>query len=251
MKPIGKIVLLLLAFTTLRTPQTVQAQVEIAPGSFLSIDFPGGTIASLYAAIAKSNGAHFNLIGENGALAAPAESRRATWVRQASKIVFQVSSGQQDAVQGVAADYTKKTGTEVDEVSESGGGGSSSMPHVGGYTDLNLTDHGFLLRDGSFTTIGVPDALSTDAFDINDRSDIAGLYADTNFGEHGFLLHQGVFSTIDFPEAVGTAIVGLNATGDLVGNYVDHAFRTHGFVRIGGNFKTLDIPGAPQPSRLA
>src|SRR5207244_3608372 len=41
MKPIGKIVLLLLAFTTLRTPQTVQAQVEIAPGSFLSIDFPG------------------------------------------------------------------------------------------------------------------------------------------------------------------------------------------------------------------
>jgi probable HAF family extracellular repeat protein len=67
--------------------------------------------------------------------------------------------------------------------------------------------HGFLYRGGTFTTIDVPGAFSTDADGINNAGQIVGNYRDAA-GTHGFLYHDGSFTTIDVPGAVtvnGTA----------------------------------------------
>ena len=57
--------------------------------------------------------------------------------------------------------------------------------------------HGFLLSNGTFTTIDVPGAIfGTVAFGINPPGDIVGAYADSG-DVHGFLLSKGKFTTID------------------------------------------------------
>jgi hypothetical protein len=48
------------------------------------------------------------------------------------------------------------------------------------------TTHGFLLHEGTFTTIDVPGASSTLAFGINPRDDIVGQYS-AGGTNHGFL----------------------------------------------------------------
>ena len=47
--------------------------------------------------------------------------------------------------------------------------------------------HGFLLKNGSFTSFDVPTAAGTVPFGINDRGLIVGGYTDANFQVHGFL----------------------------------------------------------------
>jgi probable HAF family extracellular repeat protein len=58
---------------------------------------------------------------------------------------------------------------------------------VGVYVDADGAEHGFLLSRGTFTTIDVPNSVTTDAFGINDRGQIVGLFVDTNGAVHGFL----------------------------------------------------------------
>jgi probable HAF family extracellular repeat protein len=48
---------------------------------------------------------------------------------------------------------------------------------VGYYVDTNLVRHGFLFKNGTYTTIDHPLASSdTQAHDLNDRGQIVGLY---------------------------------------------------------------------------
>jgi hypothetical protein len=51
-----------------------------------------------------------------------------------------------------------------------------------------ITNHGFLLSNGNFSTIDVPGALVTFAGDINANGEIVGAYVDASFNVHGFLL---------------------------------------------------------------
>src|SRR5262245_2109304 len=46
--------------------------------------------------------------------------------------------------------------------------------------------HGFLLDQGSYTTIDVPGAQATFATGINDSGQIVGWYLDAGGGQHGF-----------------------------------------------------------------
>jgi hypothetical protein len=58
---------------------------------------------------------------------------------------------------------------------------------VGGFNDSNGVEHGFLRdKDGSFTTIDVPDSIATGASGINPSGQIVGLFFDS-IGGHGFL----------------------------------------------------------------
>ena len=47
--------------------------------------------------------------------------------------------------------------------------------------------HGFLLNNGSFTSLDVPGAAGTVAFGINDHGQIVGGYTDASLQIHGFL----------------------------------------------------------------
>ena len=91
-------------------------------------------------------------------------------------------------------------------------------------------NRGFLLRNGAYTRIHVPNALSTGPGDINNRGTIVGSYTDAAT-THGFVLRNGRFTTIDIPSAVRTAIVSINDSGDIVGIFFDgnreRAFRSN------------------------
>jgi hypothetical protein len=71
-----------------------------------------------------------------------------------------------------------------------------------------------------FTTINGPAAISTDAYDINDVSQIVGAYDDGS-GPQGFLLSGGHYTTLNDPSALTqlTKATGINASGQIVGIY--------------------------------
>jgi probable HAF family extracellular repeat protein len=108
--------------------------------------------------------------------------------------------------------------------------------------------------DYSYSRINFPDAVETQAFGINARSDIVGRYVGADGVSHGFLRRKGVFTTIDVPTdipgATATAIATLsarsiNARGDIIGTYVDseyNEFQT--YLLSDGKFTQVAFPGA-------
>lgn len=131
---------------------------------------------------------------------------------------------------------------------------------VGSYDDAKLVRHGFLLRDGTFTTIdnpnggdGPPGPLGnqgTTLYDINGSGDIVGRYINSDNIEHSFLFWHGVFYSVDDPDAgtadnQGTQANGINESGDIVGLYADSKFISHGFLRRhDGTYVTINAPHA-------
>jgi hypothetical protein len=119
------------------------------------------------------------------------------------------------------------------------------------YDDQDLTktpkQHGFLLRNGNFTSIDIPDdvasldfpnakVISTDARGISPDGDIVGSYTIAPGGPpniHGYLLRQGTFSTVQFPQHLGTIAQRISSHGDIYGCYHDTDLMgtMHGFVR--------------------
>jgi uncharacterized membrane protein len=92
---------------------------------------------------------------------------------------------------------------------------------VGGYTDANSKNHGFLLSGGTYTTLDDPlaSAGGTGAIGINASGQIVGEYGNAT-GNHGFLLSGGIYTTLDAPGAIGpdgTIASGINTAGQIVG----------------------------------
>jgi hypothetical protein len=112
---------------------------------------------------------------------------------------------------------------------------------VGNYQDSSGF-HVYLRRQGVFTTIDFPHAVSTSARSgsggLNSRGDIVSEYCakpcpspDTH--THGFLRStRGGFASIDFPHVGRTVALGINTRGDIVGLYNDPTNSTirHGFL---------------------
>jgi len=130
---------------------------------------------------------------------------------------------------------------------------------VGSYDDINKVRHGFLWRNGRFTTLddplaghGTPGPLGpqgTTLYDINDSGDITGRYVNSSHEAHSFVLRRGVFFPLDDPDAGrgrgrGTQADGINAAGDVVGDYVDPTLTVHGFVLHDGKYLTINAPHA-------
>src|SRR5919106_1231653 len=103
--------------------------------------------------------------------------------------------------------------------------GVNDRGHVlGHYVDSDGTTHGFLWRDGRFTTLDVPGATSPTPVDINDRGQIVGYPADNPDLEvaRAFLLMNGLegpATPINFPGAPKSVALGINDRGDIVGLY--------------------------------
>jgi probable HAF family extracellular repeat protein len=100
---------------------------------------------------------------------------------------------------------------------------------VGYYYQAGSTSHGFLLEQGSYTTLDVPGALYTYASGINASGQIVGTYYDAAKRIHGFLLDQGNYSTLDVPGSTWTQAHAINDSGQIVGSYSDGAGQ-HGFL---------------------
>jgi uncharacterized membrane protein len=98
------------------------------------------------------------------------------------------------------------------------------------------TFHAYKVHDGVTEMIDPPDAVVSDARDVNRSDEIVGFFTNSANKTHGFLLRKGEFTTIDFPgdDVVSTQARGINPQGDIVGFYVSKdaagKLHTHGFV---------------------
>ena len=109
---------------------------------------------------------------------------------------------------------------------------------VGFYTDTGPTSavgaviHGFLDKNGVFTTVDAPGAVETELLGINDHGIAVGFDIDANGVTHGVIYNTktGTFIILDDPNAVGSTVFnGINDKGDIVGFYSDGT-NTHGLL---------------------
>jgi probable HAF family extracellular repeat protein len=103
--------------------------------------------------------------------------------------------------------------------------------------------HGFLLRDGRYTTLDYPKATNTIANGINDRGDVVGTYNDGTRA-HGFRWRDGRFTTLDRPRAADTMLVGINQHGAIVGMSDTSTGRPSAFVLHAHRYTALNHPRA-------
>src|SRR5262245_46300806 len=100
----------------------------------------------------------------------------------------------------------------------------------------------------TFTQVDYPAALTTVAFNANDRGQIVGAFIDAVGTAHGFLMDNGVFAQIDvdLPEASNTNAIGINDRGQIVGGFGDPSGALHGFLLEDDVFTRIDFPGATE-----
>ena len=125
---------------------------------------------------------------------------------------------------------------------------------VGFYRKADGVRHGFILRDGKYTTYDYPGAARTFLDGINDHGVIVGRYRDEDFRMHGFLLlTDGRTVPLEVPGAVQTfTFTGdINNLGQVVGAYEDEDGIVHGFLFHDGVYTTLDFPGAANTNLLS
>jgi probable HAF family extracellular repeat protein len=116
---------------------------------------------------------------------------------------------------------------------------------VGAYRDADDVSHGFLLRNGVFTTIDVPEAMVTfGARAINARGDIVGTFLDADLVQRGYLLQGGQFTRIEYPGASGSFALGINDPGDITGSFFDDLENVSGFILKDGAFHNVHVPGS-------
>jgi probable HAF family extracellular repeat protein len=118
---------------------------------------------------------------------------------------------------------------------------------VGRYVDTAGVTHGFLMQQGSFTTIDFPQATFTAARGVNARGDIVGRFLDAGGNEHGFLLEDGRYKRIDYPGAAATTARGINNSGEISGRHSDAAGNENGFVLKDGTFHNVRVPNPLTP----
>jgi uncharacterized membrane protein len=112
---------------------------------------------------------------------------------------------------------------------------------VGFFIDADEQAHGFVLREGKYTTFLTR---------INDRGKIVGIWGDADGRRHGFLLQNGVAKSIDVPGAAATRSMGINNWGEIVGWYLDADLVAHGFLLRRDKYTDIDFPGAADSAAL-
>lgn len=109
--------------------------------------------------------------------------------------------------------------------------------------------HGYVLRDGAFTTIDHPEAMQTGAAGaintvaagVNSSGHVVGRYRSRVDNQlHGFKLADGIFTDVAVPGPMWG--IAISDTGDIAGYYGDANGRSHAFVRRNGVLTTIDPP---------
>jgi uncharacterized membrane protein len=87
---------------------------------------------------------------------------------------------------------------------------------VGTYL-LKSDRHGFMVKDGHFTSIDFPGAAETQVFKISSDGDIVGTYSMPFGFSNGFSFANGKFRTINQPNTSFNAVRGVNSHDQIVG----------------------------------
>ena len=105
---------------------------------------------------------------------------------------------------------------------------------VGGYADENDLVHGFIYRNGVYTTIDNPlGEYGTTLFGVNDVGQVVGSYIDATGSVNGFVYDGVQFTRIHDPDGagfLGTVATSINNSGVVVGYYDDAAGYEHAFM---------------------
>ena len=124
---------------------------------------------------------------------------------------------------------------------------------VGDYlTQTNVTEyHGYILKNGTFTTFDVGGPFSTDIFAINNNGDFAGFYGSSAQQNEGFLDVGGTLTTFNGPTGnTATYVNGMNNSDVVVGNYHRQLPATSTTALAGtrrpASITTIDVTGAIQ-----
>ena len=119
---------------------------------------------------------------------------------------------------------------------------NSSGDMVGGYSGVNLPDHGFLYSGGIFTTIDYPTGWTTMTSGINDSGVIVGQSSSQNLSTTIAFRYDGTtFTRIQVPGADSTQAYGINNAGIIVGEDAN-SVGYHAFALIGSKFKDVTPP---------
>jgi hypothetical protein len=115
---------------------------------------------------------------------------------------------------------------------------------VGFYT-VASAEQGFLRsRDGTITTLTLPDGTPLQGQSINAAGEISGSYVDSAGGVHGFLRHRDGRVEV-FDAGPQTRPESLNEEGSLTGNYVEPGNNTYGFLRSAqGGITSFKVTGS-------
>lgn len=113
--------------------------------------------------------------------------------------------------------------------------------------------HGFVLLQGTFTTIDAPDALHTGAWGINDAGTVAGWATGTDWSTYSYTWTGGTATVLDpFPGSYATEVWGINSAGQIVGNYATFGFPYYsGFKLKSEQYSTPKCPGSSWPQMYA
>jgi hypothetical protein len=103
------------------------------------------------------------------------------------------------------------------------------------------SQRGFLLGNGTLTTLQYPASINTTTASINNLGKIAGNYEDA-VGWHGFTWSNGAYT--EFTRVSGATLTGINDSGDLVGVHSSGAF----LLSSGGALYTISYPGSTYTS---
>jgi hypothetical protein len=114
--------------------------------------------------------------------------------------------------------------------------------------------HGFLYRDGTYTTVnyalaGTGPMQGTGLLGINNLGVLTGIYVDSKGTDHAFLDIAGRFVIVNNSNAgtkklQGTEFYGLNDLGVITGAYFDTSGLCHGFIYAAGTFIPVNVPGS-------
>ena len=124
-------------------------------------------------------------------------------------------------------------------------GGMNEKGEIAGAYRDSIGTHGFLFRNGEFSTADFPGATLTAALDINDQGKIAGFYQDADSNVHGYILDKTGFATIDdtAQSNPSTQLFAINSRNAVAGVFADSTGFIHNFLLFHGAFETIDVPG--------
>jgi probable HAF family extracellular repeat protein len=126
---------------------------------------------------------------------------------------------------------------------------------VGYFVDPGGTTHGFVWRDGRFTTLDVPRCHGPDTRRHQRPGRRGRPVHRRRGGAEGVPASKGRYSTIAAPGAPTTIPFGINDTGQIVGYTADDLDQTgaRGFLLaegVDGPFTPINFPGAPKSVAL-
>jgi hypothetical protein len=145
-----------------------------------------------------------------------------------------------DPLHFLTVDVPGATTTEVSAVNNAG-------VLVGSYEGKAGIAHGFLKKNGKFTSFDPPGSTGTFPSGINDWGVTVGTYIDSSGNSHGFVrTAHGAYTILNDPNAPPGTTNGesLNDAGVIIGYYLDTHAAIHGFVLRDGHYAKLDEPDA-------